>query len=108
MDNIAQSISQSLDNGNLRYRDKKLQLGESTATQCNFSSVGSQTTSTYRFITGFYGLTDVPAEFQKPIDKTIIGLKDTYSFLDDIIIFSGGGVRNHQEKVIKCLERLDK
>ena len=107
MDNVAQSIWQSLDNGNLRYRDEKLPLGESTATQCNFSFVGSQATNTYRFIAGFYGLTDVAVEFQKPIDKTLIGFKYTYSFLDDIIIVFGGGVQNHQKKVIKCLERLD-
>ena len=31
-------------------------------------------TGTYRFQTGFYGLTDMPAEFQKATDYTIINL----------------------------------
>ena len=98
MDNIAQSISESSHKGevlfssiDLRYAYSQLPLDEATAKQCNFSILGGQATGTYRFITGFYGLTDMPAELQKAIDNTLKGLKDTYSFLDDIIIVSGGG-----------------
>ena len=43
-------------------------------------------TGTYRFQGGFYGLTDMPAEFQKAMDYTLIGLKNTYCFLVDIRI----------------------
>ena len=35
-------------------------------------------TGTYSFQTGFYWLTDMPAEFQKAMDYTLIGLKNTY------------------------------
>ena len=50
----------------------------------------------------------MPAEFQKAIDTTLRGLKNTYSFLDDIIIVTGGGLKKHIEQVFKCLEKLDK
>ena len=47
-------------------------------------------------------------KFQKAIDTTLRGLKNTYSFLDDIIIVTGGGIKNHKQQVFECLERLDK
>ena len=46
-------------------------------------------------------------EFQKTIDNTLKALKETYSFLDDIIIVSGGGTKNHKENFFKCLQNLD-
>ena len=92
----------------LRYAYSQLPLDEATAKQCNFNIVGGQASGTSRFITGFYGLTDMPAEFQKAIDSTLKGLRDTYSLLDDIIIVSGGGIKTHKEKVFKCLQKLDK
>ena len=39
---------------------------------------------TYRFLNGFYGLTDQPATFQKMMDTTLDGLDSTNAFLDDI------------------------
>ena len=93
MDNIAQSIKQSSNEGqilfstiDLRYTYSQIPLDEDTANQCNFNIIGGQATGTYRFNTGFYGLTDMTAEFQKAIDKTLFNLKNTFSFLDDIII----------------------
>ena len=115
MDNIAQSISESSHEGevlfstiDLRYTYSQLPLDEATAKQCIFNIVGGQATGTYRFIAGFYGLTDMPAQFQKAKGNTLKGLADTYTFLDDIIIVSGGGIKNHKEKVFKCLQKLDK
>ena len=64
-------------------------------------------TGTYRFKTGFYGLTDVPAEFQKAMDYTLIGLKNTICFLDDILIVSKGSEENHFKLVTDCLQKLD-
>ena len=49
----------------------------------------------------------MPAEFQKAIDKTLYNLTNTFSFLDDIIIVTGGGIQNHEEKLFKCLDRLN-
>ena len=62
---------------------------------------------TYRFQTGFYGLTDMPAEFHKAMDYTVIGLRNTYCFLDDILIVSKGSKAEHIQYVLKCLKRLD-
>ena len=62
---------------------------------------------TYRFQTGFYGLTDMPAEFQKAMDYTLICLKNTYCFLDDILIVSKGSLEEHKSYVMNCLKRLD-
>ena len=115
MDNIAQSISESSHEGevlfsaiDLRYAYSQPPLDEAKAKQFNFDIVGGQATGTYRFITGFYGLMDMPAEFQKAIDNTLKSFKDTYGFLDDIIIVSGGGIKCHKEKVFKCLQNLDR
>ena len=64
-------------------------------------------TGTYRFKTGFYGLKDMPAEFQKAIDCTLAGLNNTICFFDDILILSRGGVEQHLDLVPKCLIKLD-
>ena len=64
-------------------------------------------TGTYRFQTRFCGLTDMPAEFQKAMDYTLICLKNTCCFLDDILIVSKGSLEEHKSYVMKCLKRLD-
>ena len=64
-------------------------------------------TGTYRFKTGFYGLTDMPAEFQKAIDCTLAVLDNTFCFLDNILIVSRGGIEKHLDLVRKCLIELD-
>ena len=50
----------------------------------------------------------MPTEFQKAIDTTLRGLKNTYSFLDDMKIVTGGGLKKPIEQVFKCLVKLDK
>ena len=64
-------------------------------------------TGTYRFKTGFYGLTDMPADFQKAIDCTIAGLTNAFCFLDDILIINIGGIEKHLDLVRKSLIKLD-
>ena len=64
-------------------------------------------TGTYRFKTRFYGLTDMPAKFQKAIDCTPAGLNKTFCFLDDILIVSRGGIEQYLDLVRKCLIKLD-
>ena len=49
----------------------------------------------------------MPAEFQKAMDYTLIGLQNTYCFLDDIIIVSTGTEADHLAYVYKCLKKLD-
>ena len=42
-----------------------------------FNVVSGDMTGTYRFKTGLYGLTDMPAKLQKAIDCTLAGLYKT-------------------------------
>ena len=91
----------------LKYAYSQLNLDTNTANHCNFNIISGDMTGTYRFQTGFYGLTDMPAEFQKAMDYTLIGLENTYCFLDDILIVSKGSLNEHKNYVMKCLQRLD-
>ena len=111
LDNIAQTITQSSDEGevlfstiDLRYAYSQLPFDEETAKQCNFSIIGGKATGTYRFDNGLYGLTDMPAELQNAIDKTLYILTNTFSFLDDILIVTEGGLKNHKKKLFNCLD----
>ena len=78
-----------------------------TKQNTNFNIICGESTGTYRFKTGFYGLSDMPAEFQKAMDYTLIGLQNTYCLMDDIIIVSAGTEANHLAYVFKCLKKLD-
>ena len=53
----------------------------------------------YKIHTGFYSFTDMPAAFQKMMDYTLVGLKSTGCFLDDIIIDIRGSKENHLKLV---------
>ena len=115
LDNVAQSAQEG--NGkpgttyfftiDLRYADSQLKLDDITKTQCNFSIIDGQATGTYQFQTGFYGLTDMPAEFQKAINLTLNNKKDTFAFLDDILIISHGTKEQHIDKLKRVLDKLD-
>ena len=52
----------------LKYAYSQLNLHLETARHCNFNIISGEGTGTYRFITGFYGLTDMPTAFQKVMD----------------------------------------
>ena len=117
IDSLIQTISQTLSTApqetayfttlDLQYAYSQLNLHNDTARHCNFNIVSGDMTGTYRFKTGFYGLTDMPAEFQKAIDCTLAGLENTFCFLDDILIVSRGRIEKHLDLVRKCLIRLD-
>ena len=91
----------------LKYAYSQLKLHHDTAKHGNFNIICGEPTGTYRFKTGYYCLTDMPAEFQKAMDYTLIGLQNTYCFLDDIVIVSTGSEADHLAYVIKCLKKLD-
>ena len=84
----------------LKYAYSQLRLTAETAKQCNFNIVGGQATGTYKFLTGFYGLADMPAEFQKAMDRTLNHAKNTFWFLDDILIVSKGEKIEHEKLVL--------
>ena len=43
----------------------------------------------------------MPADFQKALDSTLVGLANTYCFLDDIIIIPKGSQSEHLDLVYK-------
>ena len=49
----------------LKYAYSQLPLHPTIQKHCNFNILGGKSTGTYRFINGFYGLSDMPATFQK-------------------------------------------
>ena len=91
----------------LQYAYSQLNLRSDTAHHCNFNIVSGDMTGTYRFKTGFYGLTDMPAEFEKAMVCTLAGLTNTFCFLDDILIVSRGRIEDHLDLVRKRLIHLD-
>ena len=92
----------------LKYDYSQIPLDNSIAEHCNFNIRGGEATGTYRFINGFYGLTDMTATFQKTIDKTLEGRKNYFAFLDDILIATKGKLKEHEETSDIILDRLNK
>ena len=117
IDSPFQTISQTLSNApekriyvtakDLQYAYSQLILYADTACCCNFNIVSGDMTGTYRFKTSFYGLIDMPAEFQRAKDCTLVGLNNTFCFLDNILIVSIGRIEDHLVLVGKCLIKLD-
>ena len=114
LDSISQHINDSNQGDNvyfstidLKYACSQLNLHPDTARHCNFNIICGYATGTYRFKTGFYGLADMPAEFQKATDYTLVGLSNTYCFLDDIIVVSKGTKELHLKYNYKCLQKLE-
>ena len=117
IDSLLQTISQTLSTAPqetaycttliFQYAYSQLNLHSDTARHFNFNLVSGDMTGTYRFKTGFYDLTDMPAEFQKVIDCTLAGLDNPFCFLDDILIVSRGGIEKHLNLVRKYLIKLD-
>ena len=69
--------------------------------------VGGQATGTYRFLSGFYGVADMSAEFQKARDRTLNHAKNTFCFLDDILIVSKRDEKEQKKLVLEVLKKLD-
>ena len=113
LDNIAQVIKSDKSQQtlfstlDLRYAYSQIPLDKMTKEQCNFSLIGGHATGTYQFQTGFYGLTDMPAEFQKAIDSTHTNFTNTYAHLDDILIVTKGSLDTHKQKLQSVLKKLD-
>ena len=126
IDSLIQTVSQTLSTApqetayfmtlDLQYAYNQLNVHSDTARHCDFNLVSGDMTGTYRFKTGFYGLTDMPAEFQKAIDCTLAGLSNTYLIyliyltyliLDDILIVSRSKIEQHLDLVRKSLIKLD-
>ena len=70
----------------MTYAYGQIPQQELTKRHCNFQIVGGKSTDTYRFTTGFYGLTVMPTEFQKLLDITLANVNSVFVYLDDILI----------------------
>ena len=91
----------------LKYAYSQVPLHEDTQKHCNFNILGGNATGTYRFVNGFYGLTDMPATFQKIMDSTLANINSAHAFLDDILIITKGSLSDHETELQKVLSRLD-
>ena len=90
-----------------KYVYSQLKLAADTVKQSNFNIVGAKATGTYKFLTGFYGLADMPAEFQKAMDRTNYHAKNTFCFLDHIFIGSKGNESEHENLVETVPKKLN-
>ena len=118
IDNLSDTIQQNLNTTasqetayfstlDLKYAYSQFNLDPETSRHCIFNTFSGEGRGTYRFITGFYGLTNMPLTFQKMMDYTLVGLKNTYCFFDDIIIGSRGSEEDHLKLVYICLKKLN-
>ena len=55
----------------LKNAFSQLPLSSVTSSHSNFNTLCGEATGTYRFNTGFYGLIDMPTEFEKAMDCTL-------------------------------------
>ena len=113
MDTVGQTISERktgdvyFSTMDLSYAYGQLPLSPKTSVQCNFS-LGGKSTGTYRFRTGFYGLTTVPAEFQRVMDTILSEFPQAHAFIDDILVVTKGTEIEHIAAVEKILRKLDR
>ena len=54
-----------------------------------------KSTGTYRFRTEFYGLTTMPAEFQRVVDAILSEFPQAHAFIDDILVVTKGTKIEH-------------
>ena len=115
MDSVAKYISDNKNKqGNflfskvdLKYAYSQIPLHPEIRKHCNFNILGGKSSGTYQFINGFYGLSDMPATFQKTLDKTLENIDNKFNFLDDILIITKGSILDHELDIYKVLSRLD-
>ena len=69
----------------------------------NMYIVFGEPTGIYRLKIGFFGLIDMPTEFQETYYKHI-RLQNTFCFFDDITIVSTGSQSEHINHVTKSLK----
>ena len=58
----------------LKYAFGQVLLNPILAKHCNFAIIGGKASGIYRFLTGFYGLTVMPTEFQRIMEEILINI----------------------------------
>ena len=115
MDSVAIHISERkpkqgkyfFSKSDLKYNYSQILLGDNIKKHCNFNILRGKATGTYRFINGFYGLTDMPLTFQKTIDKTLHDINSEFASLNDILIITKGTLDEHEKEIDKIIHRLN-
>ena len=102
-DKSNQTLFSTLD---LRYAISQIPLNKATREQYNFSLIGGNATGTYKFQTEFYGLKDMPAEFQKAVDLTLTSCNNIYAYLGDVPMVTKGSIETHRQKLQTVLTKL--
>ena len=115
MEELISRISRKIADGNkdeiwiskldLDYAYGQVKLSEKAKNLCIFTVTGGNFTGYYQFLKGFYGLADLPTNFQGNIDKT---LKNKHpAWLDDILIVTKGPKSEHKKELIETLKTLE-
>ena len=116
LENLLDMIAEKLDSSNgeawystldMTYAYGQVPFHLLTAKHCNFQIIGGESTGTYRFVTGFYGLTVMPTEFQKVMDLLLARFREVFVFIDDILIVTKGTKQEHLDKVREILKVID-
>ena len=115
MDSVAVYISERKSNQgeyffskiDLKYAYSQTPLDDNIKKHCNFNILGGKATAIYKFINGFYGQTDMPATFQKTIDKTLHDINSKFAYLDDILIIIKGTLEEHEKEIDRKLHKLN-
>ena len=101
IDNIALQLSNKISgevwfsNLDLENAHSQLQLCTDKSKQCIFS-VDGETTGTYSFVAGFYGLGDMPNEFERVMDSLLKDIPFTNCYIDDILRASKGSLNERK------------
>ena len=116
LENLLDMIAEKLDCSNgeawystldMTYAYGQVPLNLLTAKHCKVQIIGGESTGTYRFVTGFYGLTVMPTEFQKVMDLLLARFREVFVFIDDILIVTKGTKQEHLDKVREFLKVID-
>ena len=116
LENLIDMIAEKLDKEkgeawyssvDMTYAYGQAPLHELTKKPCNFQIVGGKSTGTYRFITGYYGLTVMATEFRKLMDLTLVNTNSVFVYLDDILIVTKGTKTEYLNKVREVMKVLD-
>ena len=89
----------------IRLRSCSLHL--LTAKHCIFQIIAGESTRTYGFVAGVYGLSVLPTEFQKVIDILLAKFRELFVFMNDNLIVTKRTKDEHLDKVREILKTLD-
>ena len=116
LENLLDMVAEKLDSKDgeawysildMTYAYRQIPLHQLTAKHCNFQIIDGESTGTYRFVTGFHGLTVMPTEFQKVMDILLARFEEVFVFIDDILIVTGRTKQEHLDKVREVLKVVD-